>query len=63
MGVCLSTVHKAKGLESENVYILCNSSMPSKLAVHDWEKQQEKISCMLHTPGRKIRWVLYPKKK
>jgi len=42
MGVCLSTVHKAKGLESENVYILCNSSMPSKLAVHDWEKQQEK---------------------
>lgn len=41
-GVCLSTVHKAKGLESENVYILCNSSMPSKLAVHDWEKQQEK---------------------
>lgn len=40
-GVCLSTVHKAKGLESENVYIICHSSMPSKLAVFDWEKQQE----------------------
>lgn len=40
-GVCLSTIHKAKGLEAENVYILCNSSMPSKLAVHDWEKLQE----------------------
>lgn len=41
-GVCLSTIHKAKGLEADNVYILCNSCMPSKLAVHDWEKIQEK---------------------
>lgn len=41
-GVCLSTVHKAKGLEAENVYILCHSSMPSKLASHDWEKLQER---------------------
>lgn len=40
-GVCLSTVHKAKGLEAENVYILCHSCMPSKLAVHEWEKKQE----------------------
>lgn len=40
-GVCLSTVHKAKGLEAENVYIICHSCMPSKLAVYDWEKQQE----------------------
>ena len=40
-GVCLSTVHKAKGLESENVYIICHSSMPSKLATKEWEKQQE----------------------
>ena len=53
MGVCLSTVHKAKGLESENVYILCNSSMPSKLAVHDWEKQQE----------RNIMYVAYTRAK
>ncbi len=41
-GVCLSTIHKAKGLEANNVYILCHSSMPSKLATHDWEKLQEK---------------------
>lgn len=40
-GVCLSTIHKAKGLEAENVYILCHSTMPSKLAVHNWEKLQE----------------------
>lgn len=41
-GVCLSTIHKAKGLEAKNVFILCHSSMPSKRATHDWEKQQEK---------------------
>lgn len=41
-GVCLSTIHKAKGLEADNVYILCNSSMPSRLAVHKWEQVQEK---------------------
>lgn len=41
-GVCLSTIHKAKGLEAENVYILCHSMMPSKLAHHDWEKIQER---------------------
>ena len=40
-GVCLSTIHKAKGFEAENVYILCHSTMPSKLAVHNWEKLQE----------------------
>lgn len=40
-GIMLSTVHKAKGLEADNVYILCWSCMPSKLAHQDWEKQQE----------------------
>ena len=40
-GVILSTIHKAKGLEADNVYILCNSSMPSSLAKKDWEKNAE----------------------
>lgn len=40
-GICLSTVHKAKGLEADNVYILCHSAMPSKLAQQEWEKKQE----------------------
>lgn len=41
-GICLSTIHKSKGLEADNVYILCHSSMPSKLVKHNWEKLQEK---------------------
>lgn len=41
-GICLSTIHKAKGLEATNVYIVCHSTMPSKSATHEWEKIQEK---------------------
>lgn len=52
-GVCLSTIHKAKGLENDNIYILCNSSMPSRLAKKDWEKQQE----------RNIQYVAYTRSK
>jgi ATP-dependent exoDNAse (exonuclease V) beta subunit len=41
-GVCLSTIHKAKGLESDNVYIACASKLPSTSSKKDWEKEQEK---------------------
>lgn len=37
----LSTIHKSKGLESNNVYILCPSLMPSSFATMDWEKKSE----------------------
>jgi ATP-dependent exoDNAse (exonuclease V) beta subunit len=40
-GICLSTIHKAKGLESNNVHILCRSLMPSKSAKTKDEIQQE----------------------
>jgi len=40
-GVSLSTVHKAKGLEADNVYVVCPSLMPSKSAKKDWEVRQE----------------------
>ena len=41
-GIALSTVHKAKGLEANNVYIACPSLMPSKQAKVQWEIDQEK---------------------
>ena len=40
-GIALSTIHKAKGLEANNVYIVCPSLMPSKAAQKDWEIRQE----------------------
>lgn len=41
-GIKLSTIHKSKGLECENVYIACKSLMPSKNATTKWEKKQER---------------------
>ena len=40
-GIALSTIHKAKGLEANNVYIVCKSLMPSKSAKKGWEIRQE----------------------
>lgn len=41
-GVCLSTIHKAKGLEADNVHIICRSVMPQKYAKTKSEIQQER---------------------
>lgn len=40
--IILSTVHKAKGMEADNIFILCPSLMPSRLATKEWEIQAEK---------------------
>lgn len=54
-GVCLSTIHKSKGLEAENVFILCHSSMPSKNCHHEWEKIQEKnLMYVAYTRAKKL---------
>ncbi len=39
--IILSTVHKAKGMEADNIFILCPSLMPSQLARKKWEIQAE----------------------
>ena len=42
-GICLSTIHKAKGLESNRVFIIDKEkTLPSKWAKLSWQKEQEK---------------------
>ena len=41
-GICLSTIHKSKGLEADRVFIIHADLMPSKYAKQDWEKEQER---------------------
>ena len=40
-GVSFSTVHRAKGLEADNVFILEPQLLPHPMAKKEWEKQQE----------------------
>lgn len=40
-GIVLSTIHKCKGLESNDVYIYLPHLIPSKYAKKDWELDQE----------------------
>ena len=52
-GISLSTIHKAKGLEATNVYIVCPSLMPCKSATLPWEIEQE----------RNLQYVAYTRAK
>ena len=40
-GIVLSSVHKAKGLEADNVYIAKPDLMPHPLAESQWQREQE----------------------
>jgi superfamily I DNA/RNA helicase len=53
-GICLSTIHKSKGLEANRVFILHPELMPSKYAKLDWELQQEKnLKYVAYTRAKK----------
>lgn len=56
--VTLSTVHKAKGLEADNVYWLNSSECPSQRAVKPWEKQQELNICYVAATRAKKKLIL-----
>lgn len=54
-GIMLSTVHKAKGLEADNVFIACASLMPSKSALDEWQVQQERnLMYVAYTRSKKV---------
>lgn len=41
-GICLSTIHKSKGLEAERVFIIHPELIPSKFATLPWQMEQER---------------------
>ena len=54
-GIMLSTVHKAKGLEADNVFIACASLMPSKSALDEWQvKQERNLMYVAYTRAKKV---------
>jgi superfamily I DNA/RNA helicase len=58
-GIQLSTIHRAKGLESDNVFIICPSLIPSRLATMAWEIDEEKHLqyVMCTRPKNKLNFV------
>lgn len=52
--ICLSTIHKSKGLEADNVYILCHSALPAHGGNQPWEQEQERnLVYVAYTRARK----------
>ena len=50
----LTTIHRAKGLENDTVFILCPSLLPSRLAHKDWEiKAEQNLIYVAYTRAKK----------
>ena len=53
-GICLSTIHKSKGLESDRVFVLCEEKLFLKSAMRvAWQAQQEYNLCYVLTTRAK----------
>ena len=54
--VCLSTVHKAKGLEADNVWIILPDKLPlNRKNQKAWEKEQEfNLKYVAYTRAKKV---------
>ena len=58
----MSTIHKAKGLEADNVFILNKNLLPSKYVKQDWELEQEKnLEYVAITRTKKTLGFIYSK--
>ena len=60
-GVKFSTVHRAKGLEAERVFILEPQAMPSKRAKQEWQQEQEMNLLYVAITRAKSELVYLPK--
>lgn len=59
-GICLSTIHKSKGLEADNVYVLNKNLIPSKYAKQEWERKQEQnLEYVAYTRAKKTLGFIY----
>lgn len=58
-GIELSTIHRAKGLEADNVFVICPSLIPSKLSTLDWqiEEEQHLLYVMCTRPKNTLNFV------
>jgi len=52
--VVLATIHKAKGLEANNVFWLNRSKCPSKWAKQEWQQEQERNLCYVAATRAKV---------
>ena len=52
-GIIMSTIHKAKGLESDRVFIIHDDLLPSRYAEQEWElKQEENLRYVAQTRAK-----------
>lgn len=53
-GIRLSTIHKAKGLENDRVFLICPELIPSKYATQPWQLEQESnLAYVAYTRAKK----------
>lgn len=52
--ILLSTIHKAKGLEAENVFILRPDLLPHPKAIQGWQQEQEQNLCYVAITRAKV---------
>ena len=63
-GIALSSVHRAKGLEADNVFIIEPQLMPFPRAKQEWEIQQEQnIQYVAYTRSKKVLAFVRSRKK